>query len=243
MDTGVLLTAAFAAGFFGSTHCIAMCGAIVLLFEGQQTPSGALLRRIAYNAGRMLFYVTLGLIAGASGALLVSGLTQGLAVLRLIAAILIIMLGLNLAFDWQALRFLERAGASIWKRLSPLARHVLPIRSMPTALAAGYLWGALPCGLVYSAVALASSSGGATSGATVMFSFWLGTLPALLLAGGSAQRLNQWKSKKTYRRVAGLVMITFGLIALALPFMHSSDDQHEVHQHSSMAERLDPSPD
>ncbi|MGB5739502.1 MAG: sulfite exporter TauE/SafE family protein, partial [Woeseia sp.] len=149
MMTELLLPAAFAAGFFGSTHCLAMCGAIVLLFEGQNAQQGGLIRRLTYNSGRMLFYVTLGLFAGASGALLIAGFTQGLMVLRWLAGILLILLGINLAFDWQALRFLELAGAAIWKRLSPLARHVLPIRSLPTALAAGFLWGALPCGLVY----------------------------------------------------------------------------------------------
>ena len=118
--TDALIPAAFAAGFFGSTHCIAMCGAIVLLFEGQNAPQkGRTLKRLFYNTGRMLFYVTLGVIAGASGALLMSGFASGLMVLRIAAGVLIILLGLNLALDWQALRFLEVAGTSIWKRLSP----------------------------------------------------------------------------------------------------------------------------
>ncbi|HNP62922.1 MAG TPA: sulfite exporter TauE/SafE family protein [Woeseiaceae bacterium] len=232
--TGALIAAAFAAGFFGSTHCIAMCGAIVLLFEGQNSAiGGRTLKRLAYNAGRMLFYVTLGVIAGASGALLMSGFAQGLNVLRIAASILIILLGFNLALDWQALRFPEVAGASLWKRLSPLARHVLPIRSTGAAIGAGFLWGALPCGLVYSAVALAATGGSALSGGGVMFAFWLGTLPALLLAGASAERLNRWKARPQYRRVAGAIMIAFGLIALSVPLLHTGGDGDETHHHSS----------
>lgn len=235
-----LLPAAFTAGFFGSTHCIAMCGTIVLLFEGQDSDyRGRLTKRLAYNSGRMLFYVTLGLIAGASGAMLVSGFTQDLVVLRILAAMLIVLLGINLAFDWQALRFLELAGASIWKRLSPLARHVLPIRSVPAGLAAGFLWGALPCGLVYSAVALASTGGSAASGALVMFAFWLGTLPVLLLAGASAARLHRWKSRVAFRRLAGVVMIFFGLVALGLPFLHSEGSEHDGHGQSLMGKVVD----
>jgi hypothetical protein len=234
--TGVLIPAAFAAGFFGSTHCIAMCGAIVLLFEGQNSNDhGRLLKRLFYNTGRMLFYVTLGVFAGASGALLMSGFAEGLLVLRLLAGVLIVLLGINLAFDWQALRFLEVAGASIWNRLSPLARHVLPIRSVTGAFGAGFLWGALPCGLVYSAVALASSSGSAASGALVMLAFWLGTLPALLVAGASAERLHRWKSRAAFRRIAGVIMIVFGMIALGLPLLHLASAGHEGHDASPMA--------
>ncbi|MGB5245940.1 MAG: sulfite exporter TauE/SafE family protein [Woeseia sp.] len=232
--TELLLPAAFAAGFFGSTHCIAMCGAIVLLFEGQNAQQGGLVRRLTYNSGRMLFYVTLGLFAGASGALLIAGFAQGLMVLRWIAGILLVLLGINLAFDWQALRFLELAGAAIWKRLSPLARHVLPIRSLPSALAAGFLWGALPCGLVYSAVALAATGGSAAAGGLVMFAFWLGTLPALLFAGASAERLYRFKSRPAFRRIAGALMIFFGVISLSLPLMHASLEQQDGHEHSSL---------
>ncbi len=235
--TSVLIPTALAAGFFGSTHCIAMCGAIVLLFENQKSQQeGRLLRRLSYNTGRMLFYVALGLIAGASGALLMSGLTQGLVVLRFIAAVLIILLGINLALEWQALRFLEVAGASIWKRLSPLARHVLPVRSLAGALGAGFLWGALPCGLVYSTVALASTGGSAASGAMVMFAFWLGTLPSLLLAGASAERLHRWKSRVVFRQIAGVLMIVAGLVALSLPLIHFGGREHQGHGHSSIVE-------
>lgn len=228
MTTGLLLSAALAAGFFGSAHCIAMCGAIVLLFEGQG-PERRLARRIVYNTGRMLFYVTLGIAGGASGALLMSGFTGGLGFLRVIAGVLIVIIGMNLAFDWRALRFLEQAGAVIWKRVSPLARHVVPVSTLPRALGAGFLWGALPCGLVYSAVALATTSGSALAGGLVMFTFWLGTLPTLLVAGASARRLHDWKSQLRLRRIAGAVMILFGLVSLALPLRHLAGDEHGAH--------------
>lgn len=228
MTAEVLLAAAFAAGFFGSTHCFAMCGAIVLLFEGPAR-AGALPRRLACNAGRMAFYVLLGSVAGASGALLLAGFEHGLSLLRVLAGALIVLLGLNLTLDWQALRFLEEAGALIWKRLAPLARRVLPVRSIGTAAAAGFVWGALPCGLVYSAVALAATSGGGVSGGLVMLAFWLGTLPALLLAGASAGRLQRLKSRGGLRRVAGAVLILFGALSLVLPFLHSAPAGHRGH--------------
>jgi sulfite exporter TauE/SafE len=221
MTPELLLPAAFAAGFFGSTHCLVMCGPIVLLFEGgRQHVKSGFLRRIAYNLGRMLFYVVLGTLAGASGALMTSEL-GGLSVLRVVAAALIILLGLNLVFDWRSLQFLESAGGVIWKKISPLARYVLPITSPGHALAAGFLWGALPCGLVYSAVALAATSGGAIAGTATMMAFWFGTLPALLLAGRSAEGLSRWTKSRRTRVVAGLLLIIVGAISVGLPILNA----------------------
>ena len=217
MNGELLLPAAFLAGFFGGTHCIGMCGAIVVLFEQQPLAgTGHWLRRFVYNGGRLGFYALLGAVAGAGGAVLtkVAGVNTGLMVLRLIAGLLVIAIGLHLLFNMTATRFLELAGAVICKRLSPLARYVLPVSTLPRALAAGFLWGALRCGLVYSAVAMAATSGQATAGMTVMLAFWLGTLPSLILAGASVERLNRWKSNRVFRAVAGIVMLVIGLLAL-----------------------------
>ena len=220
MNPEFLLPAALLAGFFGSTHCIGMCGAIVILFEQQRT-SGMprWLRRILYNCGRLGFYVLLGAIAGGASAVIIAtaGARTTLLVLRLVAGALVIAIGLNLLFNWNFTRFIENAGARIWKRLAPLARHVLPVETPTRALCAGFLWGALPCGLVYSAVAMAATSGSIVNGSLIMLTFWAGTLPALLAAGATAARLQQWKSKLAFRRVAGCIMIVIGFLAMG-PF-------------------------
>lgn len=220
MNPEFLLPAALLAGFFGSTHCIGMCGAIVVLFEQQQSAGmHRWLRRILYNVGRLGFYVLLGAIAGGASAVIIAtaGARTTLLVLRLVAGILVIAVGLNLLFNWNFTRFLEQAGARIWKRLAPLARHVLPVETPARALSAGFLWGALPCGLVYSAVAMAATSGSVVNGSLIMLFFWTGTLPALMVAGATAARLQHWKSKPAFRRVAGSIMIIIGLLAMG-PF-------------------------
>lgn len=240
MNPELLLPAAFAAGFFGSTHCLAMCGAVVVLLEGEQrTNYSGLSRRFVYNSGRLLFYCLLGVAAGATGGLLTSGIDAGLFLLRVLAALLVAALGLTLLLDWRGLSFLENAGAVLWRGLSPLARHVLPITSPARALAAGFLWGALPCGLVYSAVALAATSGSAASGGLVMLVFGAGTLPALLLAGTSAATLNRWKRRRGLRRVAGAVLLALGLLALALPALHGGADGNGRHDSHGSAVAID----
>ena len=72
MNPELLYPAALLAGFFGSTHCLGMCGAIVVLFE-QQSSTGMhrWLRRILYNLGRLGFYLLLGTIAGGASAVIV----------------------------------------------------------------------------------------------------------------------------------------------------------------------------
>jgi sulfite exporter TauE/SafE len=215
MNPELALTAALVAGFFGSTHCLGMCGAIVVLLE-QGDFKSQWPRRLAYNGGRLGFYALLGAIAGAGGGVLtkIAGVNTGLVILRLIAGLLVLAIAMNLLFNWSATRFLEEAGSRIWQKLAPLARHVLPARTITTAAAAGFLWGALPCGLVYSAVALGATSGSATGGASTMLAFWLGTLPAMLLAGASARRLASLKSRRGFRLAAGAVMVVIGLFAL-----------------------------
>lgn len=211
-----LMVVALTAGLFGSTHCIGMCGAIVVLLENRGG-RGAAGRRLIYNTGRLGFYVLLGALAGAFGTVLTRllGVETGLFLLRAIAAMLVVALGLNLLFDLRMLEFLERSGARLWQALAPLARHVLPVASPGRALAAGFLWGALPCGLVYSSVAIAASTGSATGGALVMLAFWSGTVPALLFAGVSAVHLNRWVRARTYRRLAGVVLLAIGIAAMS----------------------------
>ncbi len=216
MTEELLLPAAFVAGFFGSAHCIGMCGAIVVLFEQQAGIAAGWQHRLGYNVGRLGFYALLGTIAGAGGAVItkVTGVNTGLIVLRLIAGALVIAIGLNLLFSWSATRFLEQAGAGLWRRLSPLARHVLPVSSLPRAFAAGLIWGALPCGLVYSAVALAATAGSPAAGVATMAAFWAGTAPAMLLAGASAARMRGLQSNRLFRVLAGVTMLVIGALAL-----------------------------
>ena len=231
MNAELLWPAALMAGFLGSGHCFGMCGPVVVLLEGTGPATGSpWRRRLAYNIGRLLFYSLLGAIAGAVGLVVtqVAGLQLALRLLRTLAAALVIAIGLNLAFDLRLLSVLERGGAGIWRRLSPLARQVLPATSVPRALAAGFIWGALPCGLVYGVVAMAATTGGPAAGAVVMSVFWLGTLPALLLAGSAAGRIGELTGSRVLRRVSGVLLVAIGGFALAMPFFGGGHGEHNA---------------
>jgi hypothetical protein len=201
-------------GLLGGTHCVGMCGGIVgALAMGAPARCSLLL---AYNAGRILSYAAAGAIAGALGeaSIALAGQLPLRSILHLLANLMLIALGLYLLGVSSALAFTERIGDRLWRHLQPLTRRYLPVRSPLQAFPLGLLWGWLPCGLVYSALATALSSGSAAQGAGLMLAFGAGTLPNLLLAGLLAARLRAYSSRPAVRTVAGLVVLGFGVWGL-----------------------------
>ena len=236
-DLVAALATAFLTGLLGSAHCLGMCGGISGLFALHSSVRG--LRRqlpmaLAYNAGRLASYAILGFAVAALGSRVV-GLTPALGKpVRLVAGGIIILIGLQIAFNFRALNILERAGSTVWERISPLAGRLLPVNSLPRALGLGLLWGLLPCGLVYSVLLLAATTAEPTSGGLVMVAFGLGTMPAMIATGISASKLAQFMNGKRFG--AGLLIVLLGLATIAMPVMKftSSDEQMDHSQHGSM---------
>lgn len=219
MNAAALLATGAAVGFLGSAHCVAMCGGIAGALSLAQPPArrrGAarLLHHAAYSAGRLGSYALAGGLAGAFG-LAVATLLGGAVALRAAAALLMVLLGLYLCGWRTGLGWLEHQGARLWRRIAPLAARLRPGQSPLGAFALGGLWGWLPCGLVYSALALAAAAGGAAGGALLMLGFGLGTLPALLATGLTAQRLGAIAHGPRARRLAGALLIAFGVWTFA----------------------------
>lgn len=207
-------TAAFMLGLMGSGHCLGMCGGLIsALGLSQQNASSKLSYLLAYNAGRILSYMLAGLIVGFFGFWLTKTLGAS-DVLRYLAGVMLILLGLYLGQWYHGLTLVEKTGRHLWKHIQPLAKKVLPIRSIPSALSVGLVWGWLPCGLVYSSLIYASSTGNAMNAALVMFCFGLGTLPSMMATGYFSSQLSRILSNKGFRSVIGLMMIAFGLWSL-----------------------------
>src|SRR5574343_450349 len=208
-DSGFL--ALFLVGLLGGTHCVGMCGGIVGALS-MGVPARWLMH-LAYNGGRILSYAAAGAIAGAGGAagMGLEGQVPVRLILYFVANLMLVALGLYLLGVTRALAFTERAGQSLWRRLQPLTRQFLPVRSVAQAFPLGLLWGWLPCGLVYSALATALSSGSAGRGSLAMLAFGLGTLPNLLLAGIVLARLNEFVRRPLVRTLSGLLVLGFGL--------------------------------
>ena len=106
---------------------------------------------------------------------------------------------------------LERRQRRSGGAIAPLGRRLLPVDTPARALGVGAVWGWLPCGLVYSVLALALVSGDATRGATVMLAFGLGTAPNLLVAGLALERFRGRLARPRVRLAAGLAVVALGV--------------------------------
>ena len=219
-DLVAALTTAFLAGLLGSAHCLGMCGGMSGLFALHASVRGLsrqLPMALVYNAGRLTSYAILGFAVAAAGSRF-AALTPAVGKpVRLIAGAVIILIGLQIAFNVRALGFLERMGGVAWSRISPFAGRLLPVDSLPRALGLGLLWGLIPCGLVYSVLLVAATSARAVDGAAIMLAFGIGTAPAMLLTGLGAARLAQWMQDRRTRLGAGLLIVMLGILTLFMP--------------------------
>ena len=235
-DLWPLLTAALVTGFLGSAHCFGMCGGISGLFAvnaSVQTLRHQVPKAIAYNVGRVLTYAILGAIVALLGKGAVGSIPQLAAPVRLASGILIILIGLQIAFNWRILAPLETAGAKIWQRIAPAAKGLVPVETSVQALGLGLIWGWLPCGLVYSVLLLAATTAEPANGGLVMIAFGLGTMPAMIATGLSASKLARFMSRK--RVGIGLLIVLLGLATIAMPVMKLTGSQdHSMHQHMDM---------
>jgi len=229
----ISLLPVFVVGLLGSVHCAGMCGGIVgalsvapaagraIPVRVIQTARPALANVFAYNAGRIASYMTAGALAG--------GIGQGAGALARLPALqaggywmanlMLAMLGLYLMDAWRGLARLEQGGRLVWRHVQPLLRHVRPAQGEGFGpgrmLAAGALWGWLPCGMVYSVLVTAMLSGSAAGGALVMLAFGLGTLPMLLGLGLLGARLRASLRLRGVRIACGALVLGFGLLGLA----------------------------
>ncbi|OUD14265.1 hypothetical protein TPSD3_08030 [Thioflexithrix psekupsensis] len=228
------LLTAFMMGLLGSVHCIGMCGGIVgALTMGlgeniRQSQLKLMPYLAAYNIGRITSYSIAGILVGFLGSQFTQLLPEPMLIGRLFAGVFMIILGLYIAEWWRALGWLERGGAYLWRQIEPLGRRFLPVKNLPHALALGLVWGWLPCGLVYGALALSLASASATQGGLLMLAFGLGTLPTLVTIGSAASWLNRITRKAIVRQTMGLLIILFGLYTLFAPHKHGSHGKHHA---------------
>ncbi len=221
LELAPLLVSALILGLLGGGHCLGMCGglmgALTLAIPPEQR--GKRLRLLlAYNLGRILSYGAAGLLLGLAGWAVAGSSAE--VVMRSLAALLLIAMGLYLAGWWSGLTRIEALGRGIWRHIQPLTRRFMPVSSIPKAVVLGALWGWLPCGLVYSTLLWASSQGNAVDSALLMLAFGLGTWPVLLATGLAAERITALLRRQGVRVAGGLLVILFGIWTLPGPHQH-----------------------
>jgi len=232
MDSLVL--AAVLVGIAGSVHCVGMCGGIVMAVAmrspgvhavsagggalASRSGAGHLSFQLAFNFGRIATYGVIGGVVGAVGSLglLLDTVFPVQLALRVVAGALVILVGLYVAGQGSSvMNWLERAGSGLWRLAQRLGGGLFPPDTPARALLAGGVWGWLPCGLVYSALATALVSGSAARGAAIMLAFGLGTLPTLLATGLLAERLRNALQRPAVRVAAGTLVAVLGVATIA----------------------------
>lgn len=230
-DAGALplpLLAAFLAGIAGSVHCIAMCGgisaALGLMARRHGVPAGkAALLAVGNQLGRVGSYALAGAACGAFGGLLVTlfDLEPLILAVRIGGGCLLLAVAMRVLFGWQATAPLERLGARLWARLVPRLR-TLPGQGFGGAVLLGIGWGWMPCGLVYSMLVFAATTGSATRGALTMVLFGVGTWPLLLGSSLFSGQLAKLAVARGIHATAGVILMACGAATIAGAILHSS---------------------
>jgi uncharacterized protein len=107
--------------------------------------------------------------------------------------------------------WVDGLGRTLWARLRPR------LAGRSWVLAAGAAWALMPCGLLYSALLVASLSGGPLDGALCMALFALGSSITLVAGPWLWLHLQAWRSpqrKEWGMRVAGASLAAVAVWAL-----------------------------
>ena len=223
IDNSATLFSLFLAGLAGGgSHCVGMCGPIVLSqvtsrLEGIPAVSMSEFSRlkgaalVPYHVGRMITYSLL----GATAAFLSGGIIQASG-FKYLATGLLIFAGLFFLGYAAKMLGIGLPGFGSSGKLGPLASALSglarPLFHRPLGWR-GYLLGValgfIPCGLLYGALAAASSTADPLAGFFAMLVFVVGTIPSLLAVGfGGHIAIGRWRGSMTW--IAPILLIVNG---------------------------------
>lgn len=210
MSTALALSALLM-GLAGGPHCVAMCGAACGALSRIGSPPSR--SRWTFQAGRLAGYSVAG-AAAASAVQSFAWLTTQTAALRpawTLFHLAVLAWGLMLVAKARQPVWVSSAGRSVWSRVRPMAA------APGGVFVTGALWAFMPCGLLYSALLVASLSGGPLEGALSMALFAVGSGVSLAAAPSLLERLQKGGNRLKQdwgTRASGLLLV--GAAAWAL---------------------------
>lgn len=209
---------AFFTGFFGSLHCIVMCGPLVMAMPFRGNAWHSAFQKLIYQFGRIFTYAILGLLAGSLGSVFnILGLQQAIS---FVSGIILLLIAYY--------QFTGKTGIST----KPYQTFITPLLTLLGRLMgksygglfAGMLHGLIPCGMVYMAIAGSLNVGSALKGSEFMLYFGLGTTPLLMLSSFIPLALRRFRTPRlliaSLFAIGGLFLIVRSL-NLDIPFVSS----------------------
>lgn len=202
-----LLISSLLLGLASSLHCVGMCGPLIMSVPVQHLPEGKkTVGMLFYQLGRIGTYVVLGVIAGLLGwRIYAAGFQQLFSII--LGAILLLMLSGRF--------FLNQFHGNNWlnKRVTQIMFWAIKQQSPMGMLLMGAANGLLPCGMVYMALTGAMASGSIAGAALFMFSFGIGTLPALLGLAFWGVKLS-WQTRRHMQKAVPYVIAITGILLI-----------------------------
>jgi sulfite exporter TauE/SafE len=221
---GGLATAALVMGLAGGPHCVAMCGAPtagVIRLVRAPFETAAVARpspkafprpwRSMRAASQAMHWPARQRPWRTQSLALASTHVAALKPLWILLHAATLAWGVALVAQGRQPAWAHRFGKAMALRVRPLTRSVFGV------LATGALWVLMPCGLLYSALALASLGNGALDGAMAMTLFALGSGLSLAAAPWACQGLGRRLGPARERwgaRIAGVLLALMALDAL-----------------------------
>ncbi len=214
--------AVFLIGLIGGfSHCIGMCGGFVLTYSikiaenemaEKQTAWQKIYPHLSYSAGRILTYTFLGEIFGVIGGTigLIFSLKNFQGGLQLFAGIIMFFMGLDLAGLFPALPPNSFPGINPFKKL---VGNLFNKVNRSNVFGLGIVLGFVPCGLVYSVGAQAAATQSLLKGGFTMLVFGIGTMPAMLLSGLTANLISARVRSRLYK-AAALLVVFLGIMTV-----------------------------
>jgi sulfite exporter TauE/SafE len=201
-------------GLVSSLHCVTMCGPLIAMASaplqadppekqrGMRTLAGW---QINYQLGRGITYVAIGVVLGFASRML-----SALFPARLFGGL--IQIGVAALFIGLALFAVLRGKAVTapggGSSLGGLIRRFVTSGRASGMFVLGLLTGFLPCGVLYAAFARSLAADSATQGGLLMFAFWLGSAPLLVVVGFASGSL-----MRTFGRHANVLVAIAMLLA------------------------------
>jgi len=208
------LTLVIAGGLLGlasTPHCAAMCSAPCAALARGCDPARPARALAAWHAGRIAAYAAAGAAAAASVGVVARAAEASMLVRPFwtLLQVAVVVLGLALLWSGRTPRWLDGLAQRIGAAVRPRAGVVrfVPRRGSGRAMLAGAAWVALPCGVLYAALAVAALADGPALGAAVMAAFGGGSALGLVAAPLLWQRLARVERVATLRLAGALLAL------------------------------------
>lgn len=191
------------AALIGTPHCLGMCGGLAVAGGGRG------LEQAAWHLGRISTYATLGALAGALGHTLPGPQWAGG-----VGMVLLVIFAAALA------GFVPEPAVR-WPGLAKLGAWLAQKRGLLARFGFGATTGLLPCGLLYTALAVPVGLADPLKGALGMALFGIGTVPAMVVATTGLRRVVA--ARPWARKLLAAGVLASGLWTLNMRHAHSAD--------------------